>query len=673
MCGPTHEIHIQSGPGRLAQLGERCVRNAEVRGSIPLPSTNFPLNSGENTYSQMPDPESRRVVRRLVIAGLMLWALAVPTYFARVLAFGERPAYIHIRWSPAVDEATRGQEERRYGLGRPEFREGRTWGYALSNVSRANVTALVNDPAVEDTHNINRIKFRPGLFTPRLPYETRTPWIPVGLNVLSVLFVLGGMLAMGLALVELVVPAAVCRAPRGAMQAAVLDPRGMVRHRWQRLIAWAGDRIPPASAEGVALFRIMLGIGILWMVISRPVLGEWAAAPQNVLSSLHQRALQIFVSAPWLGDAIRPWLLFWGALFIAGAMSRLAFAMVTIGTIAWGLLFTTHVTYHTISSFLLALCFLQWSRWGDAWSVDAWRHRHHSKPRGTPQEYGYTVWVPGLILGVVFAAAAIAKLREGGLGWVLNGTVKYHFLSDSRQAMVDWGLHVGQYPWLAVFLSFAAIAIESVVIVGVLSRAYRYRLAAGIAAMSVLGGFVVLQGLRWPGWWLLLLSFLPWHMVRPAGASDPASSRRAAPRQAMAVIALFVLQVIVSAFRLEVTPLLSTYDMYSTTYASAAEYASKAGLSYWVIAEHADGTSEECRISRDAADTVSRAISGSAQWRPAADVIGTCFHASAAILNVSVQGRRSAIDWAKWPPAEVVAVPLAGPVALASRNQPGGP
>jgi hypothetical protein len=29
--------------GRLAQLGERCVRNAEVGGSIPPPSTN--LNS----------------------------------------------------------------------------------------------------------------------------------------------------------------------------------------------------------------------------------------------------------------------------------------------------------------------------------------------------------------------------------------------------------------------------------------------------------------------------------------------------------------------------------------------------------------------------------------------------------------------------------------------------
>ena len=615
----------------------------------------------------MPDPESRRVRRRLVIAGLMLWALAGAAYVARVLTFGERPAYIHIRWSPAVDEATRVEEERTYGLGRPEFREGRTWGYALSDLSRANVTALVNDPAVEDTHNINRIKFRPGLFTPRFPYETRAPWIPVGLNVLSILFVLGGMLAMGLALVELVVPAAVLRAPRGAIQAAVLDPRATVRHRWQRLVAWAGNRIPPASAEAVALYRITLGIGILWMVISRPVLGEWAADPQNVLSPLHQRALQIFVKAPWLGDAIRPWLLWWGALFIAGAFARPAFAMVTIGAFAWALLFTSRVTYHTVSSFLLALCFLQWSRWGDAWSVDAWRHRHDPKPRGTPQGYGYTVWVPGLILGVVFAAAAIAKLREGGLGWILNGTVKYHFLSDSRQAMVDWGLHVGQYPWLAVFLSFAAIAIESVVIFGVLSRTYRYRLAAGVAAMSILGGFVVLQGLRWPGWWLLLLSFLPWHLIPSAGAPEPASRRRPVPRQAWAVIALVVLQVVVSAFRLEVTPLLSTYDMYSTTYASDAEYASKAGLSYWVIAEHADGTSEECRISRGAADTVSRAIAGSA-WKPAADVIGTCFGASAPILNVSVEGRRSAIDWAKWPPAEVVAVPLAGPVATAPRN-----
>jgi hypothetical protein len=189
--------------------------------------------------------------------------------------------------------------------------------------------------------------------------------------------------------------------------------------------------------------------------------------------------------------------------------------------------------------------------------------------------------------------------------------------------------------------------------------------------MSILAGFVVLQGLRWPGWWLLLLSFLPWHLVRstPPGVPELKSSRRVISREVMAVTALFALQIVVSAFRLEVTPLLSTYDMYSTTYASDDEYASKAGLSYWVIAEHPDGTRDECRISRTAADTVSRAISGATQWKPAADVIETCgFDESVPILNVALQGRRSAIDWARWPPAEVVTVPMAGPVALASRN-----
>lgn len=617
----------------------------------------------------MSTTETGRIARRLLVAAFVLWACAGAAFLTRTLTFGERPALIHIRWAPAVDAAARAQHERKYSLGRPEFREGRTWGYALRDLSRANVTALVNDPAVEDTHNINRIKFRPGLFTPRFPYETRVPRIPVALNVLSILLMVGGMLAIGLALVERIVPATMLPGPRLRVRRAVLNPQVTIRDRWQRLTAWVAERIPPASAEAVALFRILFGSAILLIVLGKPVLGQWAANPQNVLSPLHLWALQIFVDAPWLAAAIFPWLLFWGVLFIAGAFARVSFAMLTVGTFAWGLLYTSRVSYHTISSFLLALCFLQLSPWSDAWSVDAWRRRHRPRPPATPQEYGYTVWVPGLVLGVVFAAAAVAKLREGGLAWILNGTVKYHFLSDSRQAMVDWGLHVGQYPWLAVFLSFAAVAIESIVIVGVLSRAYRYRFAAGVAAMSILAGFAVLQGLRWQGWWLLLLAFLPWHLVRAAGRPEPAArSRGGIPRPVIAVLALFVLQIAVSALRIEASPLLSTYDMYSTTYASEAEYASKAGLSYWVVAEHPDGTSRDCRISRAAADTMSRAIAGGEAWRSAADVLNTCFDGSAAIVNVSLHGRRSAIDWQKWPPAEFVIVPMAGPVPVASRN-----
>jgi hypothetical protein len=317
------------------------------------------------------------------------------------------------------------------------------------------------------------------------------------------------------------------------------------------------------------------------------------------------------------------------------------------------------VTHHTISALMLTLLFMQGARWGDAWGVDAWR-RGGSAARRSPREYGFVVWGPGFVLGLVLLAAAIAKLRESGLAWILNGTVKYHFLSDAGQAAVDWGIYLGRYPALAILLSFAAIAVESLVIVGVLSRHYRYRAIAGLAALSLLTGFLLFQGLRWPAWWILLLSFLPWHLVRSRAAGGAATWSERVRRPAIAIVALVAVQAFISIFKLEMTPLFSTYDMYSTTYASTEEYAAKAGLSYWLIADRIDGTTNECQISRSAADTISRAIADPAQWRGAAPVLDGCFHASA-IARVSLQGRRASIDWARRPPAEVIAVPLAGP------------
>ena len=52
---------VQQG-GRLAQLGERCVRNAEVRSSILLPSTN--LRSRQSTRASVGEPILAKVVRR---------------------------------------------------------------------------------------------------------------------------------------------------------------------------------------------------------------------------------------------------------------------------------------------------------------------------------------------------------------------------------------------------------------------------------------------------------------------------------------------------------------------------------------------------------------------------------------------------------------------------------
>lgn len=582
-------------------------------------------------------PEIRRTYRAIALA-LLFWALAGALYAGRKLAFGDRPAAVHVRWASAVNEAERQQLERRYSLTSPQHTEGRTFAYGLTDVSGANVRALVLDPEVEDTHEINRTSYRVGFFSPRLPYASAYPSVPVAMDALALL-----CLALGI----------VWTAVRGGLA---------------RFARWIGSRIPEASPEAVALFRIVFGLCLLVVVFRRPVSVAFAEPP-NVISPLHGALLQLFVNAPWAVDVLWWWLGIWGALFIAGAFARVAFACLAAGVFAWALLYTTTTTYHTFSALLLTLGVLLWSRWSDAWSVDAWRRDHVR--RASPKEYGYTLWAPGLVLGVVFAAAAVAKLRGAGVAWILNGTVKYHFLSDSPQALVDWGLWIGRSPSLSVALSFGAIAVETLVVVGVLLGAYRYRLLAGIAAGCLLLGFWLLQGLFWPGWWMLLLSFLPWHLVdslihpeaRRVSSAPPASLSPSPRTPVLVTMALMGLQIGVSLLGLEVSPLLSAYDMYATTYSSPAEYEQKAGQAYWIVGIDEDAQPHRCRITRIEADAIVAAAA--TEPRLSRSMMRRCFDPALGVRTASLEATRVHIDWNRWERIdEPIRVPLTSAIPL---------
>jgi hypothetical protein len=616
--------------------------------------------------------DARRAAYRLVLIGLLFWALAGTVYSVLRVTFGNRPAYIHVKWADTVDDSARQRLEARYGLALPEPKEGRTIAYALTDRSSENIRSLVLDPAVEDTHQIDRTGFQV-LDVARLPYVTSHPVVPAGLELLTVLCFFGGLASMSLALLGIAAPTLI-HGRVLAVRNAFFDPAQALRRARADLSAWIAGRIPAASAESVALFRIAFGSALLIFLFSRPVLATWAVNPWNTPSPAQRLMLPIFVDAPWVADWLQPWVAFWGALFIVGAFARTAFACLTVGALAWALLYTTRMTHHSVSALLLTLLALQWSRWGDAWSIDAWRRRDQPSSRGTLQQYGYTVWAPGFVLGLVLCAAALAKLRESGLAWILNGTVKYHFLSDSSQAMVDWGLRIGRHQWLAVLLSFGAIAIEALVIVGVASRAYRYRLIAGGAVLCLLLGFTLLQGLFWPAWWILLLSFLPWHLMQtPAASSAPATMHpisaalRSGPFPKLAVcmvIALLAQQLVISLLKLEVAPLLSTYDMYSTTYASPAEYELKAGQAYWLVGLDDSAQTHRCGISRIEADTFARgAVLADRHLRE--QFLGRCFDPSIRLQSVFVEVGRVHVDWTQWRWVEELARSrISEPIAL---------
>ena len=136
---------------------------------------------------------------RLVVTGLVCWALAGTAYAVLRLTFGERPANVDVRWAATVDDGARVQLEQRYRLARPDPKEDRTFSYALTDHSLENISNLVRDPAVEDTNHIDRTAARIESSARWLPYVTPRPGIPVGLEYLSVLGFLGGLATIGLA------------------------------------------------------------------------------------------------------------------------------------------------------------------------------------------------------------------------------------------------------------------------------------------------------------------------------------------------------------------------------------------------------------------------------------------------------------------------------------------
>lgn len=135
--------------------------------------------------------------QRLLTGGVILWVLAAAAYGTLRLTYGQRPAYVHVRWAATVDAAAREHIERTHSLTRGELREGRTWGYHLTDLSTQNIRDLVGNPVAEDTHNIHRTAFRIWRTAPRDAYlSSRPAWIAATLEFLVPAFLAVGALAL---------------------------------------------------------------------------------------------------------------------------------------------------------------------------------------------------------------------------------------------------------------------------------------------------------------------------------------------------------------------------------------------------------------------------------------------------------------------------------------------
>jgi hypothetical protein len=564
----------------------------------------------------------------LVLVPAILFAASFALDRASRTLFGPMAAHVNVRWTPDLDEGVRQTLERRFSLTRGEADEGTTYLYLLTDVSSNNIRDLVTHPSVLDTHHIDRAAFT--LADTAVPVVVADPLAQrrsrQAADAAAVLWIWAAV-AAALWVLIIVAPTPMQHAGR-----ALLGPGRTAGEAVYRAI-------PEVSPEAAALFRILfMGTLVLFFLISPIGSAGVPAGPQPADTPwLTRIAGDIFIASPSLANIVGPWLLISGMLTVVGAFTRVSFFAFTCGAIAWGVLLSLRFGHHPISALLVALLCLLPSRWGDAWSIDAVLRRR-DRPAAAPREYGYTVWIPGVALGVALAAAGVSKLQEGGIDWILNGTVKYHFLTDAEQAPTDWGVRYGLEPNTAIALSFGAIAVEMLVLPIAVFGPPWLRLVAALAAGVMFAGFWFLQGLYWPWWWLLMLAFAPWHRV----LRDAPEPKQAVPRsaavlrgaQAACIAVLFAQQAAASLWRLEVPPVISAYDMYSTTYASPDEYTRRT-TSYALVMTAADGSRRTCGISEDEAEDASLD-----------PLVTRCFSNDLDnIRAVAVEATRRDVDW----------------------------
>jgi hypothetical protein len=325
--------------------------------------------------------------------------------------------------------------------------------------------------------------------------------------------------------------------------------------------------VPMLSARTMGQFRVAFGTLLFYVVLTDP-----PRATPLVL----QHSYSWLADWPWVHtlassaaacQAVHVATLAAIACFAVGLIARAACVAVAAGLFVTRLVDLQSNGTHDWDLPLLTLAVLTVVPWGHGFSLDRRLSGRPCDERRAGEVYGLAIWIPGLTLGLALAAAAYAKLTNGGLAWITSGAVRYHFVEDAANAPLDWGLWVASRAGVAVLLSFGAVVLEGAFIANIFVRSVWGRLAFGAAGLLLFAGLYVFQGVFWWPWVMLLVVFLPWSLLDRA-RPVPIDGGSLTPRHGVAIAAVVAQQIAASVTATEIEPLISPYAMYSGTYES---------------------------------------------------------------------------------------------------------
>jgi hypothetical protein len=187
---------------------------------------------------------------------------------------------------------------------------------------------------------------------------------------------------------------------------------------------------------------------------------------------------------------------------------------------------------HHIDGFpVLLLLVLALSRASDALSLDrAWRPKR--KPNTGPSAgYGSPVRLAQTLFLLVFFAAGVSKLRNGGLAWMTADNMRAIWLGElfTHTPPTALGAWLSKPAWLSQFAAVATVLVELSALPALFVRRLRVLTLVGLLVMQV---FIALMlGVYFTPHLVGYALFLPWERYYSRSAAARRSPRhRCAPR-----------------------------------------------------------------------------------------------------------------------------------------------
>jgi hypothetical protein len=190
--------------------------------------------------------------------------------------------------------------------------------------------------------------------------------------------------------------------------------------------------------------------------------------------------------------------------------------------------------FHTENLWVVHVAILATSPAADAWSWDARRSRR-GEPLPASPRYGWAIVALGVVTGLAYLLAGIAKLRTAGLAWVTSDALRNYVAYDNLRKILLGDTHAPlggalvRHPALFKPLAAMSLTLELLAPLALLGRRPAAAIALGLWGFHL--GVLATMAILFP-YPLLGIAFAPWFAVeRPLAAIARRVRRGARPAE----------------------------------------------------------------------------------------------------------------------------------------------